>query len=63
MTMTEIVTIASLGVSVLNVGAMVSLYIHLSSTINARFDSVERRLELLQGAVHDLDLRLTKLER
>jgi ferric-dicitrate binding protein FerR (iron transport regulator) len=43
----------------LSIGTNVGLYIHLSSAINTRFDSVERRLELMQGSLHDLDLRIT----
>jgi hypothetical protein len=32
------------------------------SVMNNRFDSVERRLEMIQGNVHEMDIRLTKLE-
>jgi hypothetical protein len=46
MTINEIVALASVLVSI---GANVALYIHLSSTMNMRFDSVDRRLELIQG--------------
>jgi ferric-dicitrate binding protein FerR (iron transport regulator) len=60
MTISEIVAIAAV---VLSVGTNVALYVHLSSTVNTRFDSVERRLELVQGALHGLDVRLTKMER
>ncbi len=59
MTATEIVTLAT---ALLGIGTNVALYVHLSSTVNTRFDSVERRLELIQGAIHDLDIRLTKME-
>lgn len=47
---------------VLSIGTNVGLYIHLSSVMNSRFDSVERRLDLMQGAIHQLDIRLTRLE-
>lgn len=71
MTITEIAVLASV---ILSIGTNVGLYIHLSSVLNARienmnanmnsrFDSVERRLDLMQGALHELDIRLTKLER
>ncbi len=30
---------------------------------DARFDSVERRLELIQGDTHQMDIRITRLER
>jgi hypothetical protein len=60
MTLNEIVALASVLVSI---GANVALYIHLSSTMNTRFDSVERRLELIQGDTHHMDVRLTKLEK
>jgi hypothetical protein len=60
MTINEIVALASVLVSI---GANVALYIHLSSVMNTRFDSVERRLELIQGDTHHMDVRLTKLEK
>ena len=47
---------------VLSIGTNVGLYIHLSSVMSTRFDSVERRLDLVQGAIHELDIRLTRLE-
>jgi hypothetical protein len=54
----------------ISVGMNVGLYIHLSSTMNARFDgsdrhfeSIERRLELIEGDLHQMDIRLTKLEK
>ncbi|HZL56268.1 MAG TPA: hypothetical protein VFC21_04270 [Bryobacteraceae bacterium] len=59
MTISEIVALASVLISV---GMNVGLYVHLSSTMNARFDSVERRLEMIQGDTHQMDIRLTKLE-
>jgi hypothetical protein len=71
MTYAEIIAAASVLISI---GTNVALYVHLSSVMHtrlgeierkmeARFDSVERRLELMQGDLHNLDLRLTKLER
>jgi ferric-dicitrate binding protein FerR (iron transport regulator) len=48
MTISEIVAIVAV---VLSVGTNVALYVHLSSTVNTRFDSVERRLELVQGSL------------
>jgi hypothetical protein len=60
MTISEIVALASVLISV---GMNVSLYVHLSSVMNSRFDSVERRLELIQGDLHNMDVRLTKLEK
>jgi hypothetical protein len=59
MTISELVALVAV---VLSVGTNVGLYIHLSSVVNSRFDSVERRLEMIQGATHDMDIRLTKLE-
>jgi len=66
-TISEIVARASVLISV---GMNVGLYVHLSSVMNARFDgsdrhseSIERRLELIQGDLHQMDLRLTKLEK
>jgi hypothetical protein len=58
-TISEIVAI---GAVVLSVGTNVALYVHLSSVMNARFESVERRLEMILGSTHDMDLRLTKIE-
>jgi len=60
MTIGEIVALASVLISV---GMNVGLYVHLSAVMNSRFDSVERRLELIQGDTHKLDIRLTKLEK
>jgi len=71
MTINDIVALASV---VIAIATNIGLYIHLSSTMNARFDSmdrkvstgfdlVERRLELVQGSLHEMDIRLTKLER
>jgi hypothetical protein len=31
-------------------------------SVDQKFESVERRLEMIQGNMHDVDLRLTKLE-
>jgi hypothetical protein len=59
MTINEIVALAAV---VISIGTNVALYVHLSSVMNSRFDSVERRLELIQGNTHDLDIRLTKVE-
>ncbi len=66
MTISEIVAV---GAVVLSIGTNVALYVHLSSTMNSRFDSVdrhfesvERRLEMIQGDTHHMDVRLTKLE-
>jgi len=49
-------------VTLVGIVVNVSLYIHLSSVMNARFESVERRLELIQGDTHQMDIRLTRLE-
>ena len=68
--LSEIVALAAV---VLNVGTNVGLYIHLSDVMNrrfdsneprsdGRFDSVEQWLEMMQGELHNLDRRLTKLE-
>jgi hypothetical protein len=59
----DIVTLGSVTISI---GADVASYIRLSSTltstINTRFDSVARRLVMIQGDTHQMDIRLTKLE-
>lgn len=47
MTLAEIVALAAV---VLSVGTNVALYLHLASTINNRFDRVERRLEMMRAA-------------
>jgi len=71
MTWNEVIALAAL---VLSVGTNVALYVHLSGVVHQRFDavhrdvadgfaSVERRLELMQGSMHELDIRLTKLEK
>ena len=58
MTLSEIIALASV---VISIGTNVALYVHLSSVMNTRFESVERRLEMIQGSIHDLDLRVTKM--
>ena len=69
MSISEIVALASV---VISIGTNVALYIHLSSVTNTRFDiitnkmelrfvSVERCLEMIQGSLHEMDVRLTKL--
>ena len=62
--------IAAFAAVVLSIGTNVGLYIHLSSrldslssSINTRFDSVERRLETLTGLVDKINVRLTRWER
>jgi len=60
MTLAEIIALASV---VISIGTNISLYLHLSSVMNTRFDSVERRLEVMQGALHELDVRLTRMEK
>ena len=51
MTIGEIVALASVLISV---GMNVGLYVHLSSVMNTRFDSVERRLEPIQGDIEGM---------
>lgn len=51
MSISEIVALASVLISV---GMNVGLYVHLSSIMNSRFDSVERRLELIQGDTYQM---------
>jgi hypothetical protein len=65
-TISEVIALIAV---VLSVGTNVGLYVHLSSTMNARFDSVdrkfdsvERRLDMIQGDTHQMDIRLTRLE-
>jgi len=60
MTISEIVALASVLVSV---GMNVALYTHLSSVVTSRFDSIERRLELIQGDTQNMDIRITRLEK
>ena len=54
--------IAALAAVILSIGTNVALYIHLSATMNSRFDSVDRRLEVLTGKVVDIDNRVTRIE-
>ena len=67
MNLSEIVALSSV---VISIGTNVALYVHLSSTMNSRFDStdrkfdsVERRLEMIQGDLHNMDVRITRLEK
>jgi hypothetical protein len=66
LTLNEIVTLASMLVSI---GTNIGLYIHLSSVMNTRFDavdrrfeSVERRFDVMLGKVIEIDNRLTRVE-
>jgi hypothetical protein len=73
MSLSEIISLAAV---VLSIGTNVGLYVHLSSVMNSRFDSVdrkfenvdrkfesvERRLEMIQADIHGMDLRISKLE-
>jgi hypothetical protein len=66
LTINEIVALASVIVSI---GTNVALYVHLSSTMNARFDtferrfdSLERRFDVMLGKVIEIDNRLTRVE-
>jgi hypothetical protein len=52
----ELLTLAAVPLSV---GTNV---VHLSGVMNSRFDSVERRLEMIQGNTHQIDIRVTRLE-
>ena len=54
--------IAALTAVILSIGTNVALYIHLSATMNSRFDSVDRRLEVLTGKVLDIYNRVTRIE-
>jgi hypothetical protein len=66
LTIPDIVAFASV---VISIGTNAALYIHLSSTMNARFDSferrfdsLERRFDVLLGKVIEIDNRLTRVE-
>lgn len=59
MTISEIVALASVLISV---GMNAGLYVHLSSVMNTRFDSVERRSDVLLGKVVEIGNRLTRVE-
>ena len=54
MTIKEVVALAPV---VISIGTNVALYVHLSSTMNTRFDSVERRLEMIQGDTHQMEAK------
>jgi hypothetical protein len=55
----DIVALASV---VIAIGTNVVLYVHLSSTMNTRFDSIERRFDVMLGKVIGIDNRLTRVE-
>jgi hypothetical protein len=55
----DIVALASV---VIAISTNVVLYIHLSSTMNTRFDSIERRFDVMLGKVIEIDNRLTRVE-
>jgi hypothetical protein len=65
----EIIALASLAAALIAIGTNVGSYIHLCSTMNSRFDSVdrkfesvERRVDTLLGKVIEIDNRLTRVE-
>jgi hypothetical protein len=74
MTINAVIALAAV---VISIATNVGLYVHLGSTMTARFDSVdrrfnavdrkfesiERRLELIQGDTHSMDIRITRLEK
>ena len=51
MTINEFVALSAV---VISIGTNVALYVRLSSVMNARFDSVERRLEMIRGDTHQI---------
>ncbi len=61
--------VVAIGAVVLSLGTNIGLYVHLSPVMNSRFDAVdrkfesmERRLEMIMGNTHEIDLRVSKLE-
>ena len=54
---------------VISIGTNIGIYGHLSAVMIGQFDSVDRkfesaeRLEMIQSDTHNLDVRLTRLER
>ena len=58
MTLAEIIAFASVMLSIVT---NVALYAQLCSVMHTRFDSVERRGELIEGNFDDLAVRLSKL--
>jgi hypothetical protein len=59
MTINDIVALAAV---VISIGTNVALYIHLSSTMNGRFDLADRRSDVVLGKVIEIDNRLTRVE-
>ena len=49
MTLSEIVALSSV---VISIGTNVALYVHLSSTMNTRFDAFERRIDARFEKMH-----------
>lgn len=73
MAFSEIIALASLASALIAIGTNVGLYIHLSSTMNTRFDSferkmdtrfdsVDRRADVTLGKLIEVDNRLTRVE-
>jgi hypothetical protein len=54
--------IVALAAVVIAISTNVVLYVHLSSTMNTRFDSLERRSDVMLGKVVEIDNRLTRVE-
>jgi hypothetical protein len=54
--------IVALAAVVIAISTNVVLYVHLSSTMNTRFDLIERRFETMLGKLVEIDNRLTRVE-
>lgn len=60
MTINDIVALAAV---IISIATNVGLYVHLGSTMSARFDSVDRRFDAVDRRFESVDRRFDSIER
>jgi hypothetical protein len=60
--MTDLQLYILVAIPLVGILANTGLFIHLSATINARFERVDARFDTLMGKVVEIDNRLTRVE-
>lgn len=60
--MTDLQLYILVAIPLVGILANTGLFVHLSSTMNTRFASVESRLDLMMGKIVEVDNRLTRVE-
>jgi hypothetical protein len=60
--MTDLQLYILVAIPLVGILANTALFIHLNSTMNARFERVDARFDTLMGKVVEIDNRLTRVE-